>query len=143
VHLPELAQSVVENGSLEFSDFDRFRESISGWDTDPVQLTRGPLQLSHDYLHSDDLTIARIRANQRIADSSAIQPGRVVLVLALASKTCCGVEVAPGSLVVMGSGRDYRNVLSAGWESVEISLTGESLADAGFLDGRLPRDLCD
>lgn len=95
--MPELARSVVGAGSFEFSDFDRFRESLSGWDTDPIQLTRGPLQLKHAFLRTDDLTVARIRANRRIADSSAIQPGRVVLVLALAGKTCCGVEVSPGS----------------------------------------------
>jgi hypothetical protein len=69
------AEPGVAAGSFEFDDFDRFRESISGWDTDPIQLTPGPLRLSHDFLRSGDVTVARIRANQRIADSSAIQPG--------------------------------------------------------------------
>lgn len=140
--MQELVEGVVEAGSFEFDDFERFRESIRGWDTDPFQLTPGRLRLTHDYLRADDLTVARIRANQRIADSSAIQSGGIVLVMALSQKTCCGVEVAPGSVVVMGAGRDYRNVLSVGWESIEISVSEELLEESGLLwSEMLPRNL--
>jgi hypothetical protein len=100
----EGARSGSVFGSLEFHDFDQFRQWIRGWDTDPFQLTTGPLRIRYDSIGSDDLTFARLRSNQRVSDSHAVEPGSIALVLALSPKRWCGIDVSPGSLVVMGPG---------------------------------------
>jgi AraC family ethanolamine operon transcriptional activator len=119
-------------GSLEFHDFDQFRQWIRGWDTDPFQLTTGPLRIRYDSIGSDDLTFARLRSNQRVSDSHAVEPGSIALVLALSPKRWCGIDVSPGSLVVMGPGREYRSLLEPGWESVEILVSQERLWRSGL-----------
>jgi AraC family transcriptional regulator, ethanolamine operon transcriptional activator len=115
-----------------FEDFDAFREHIAGWETEPIQLSSGALQINWEQLDFPDLRLSHLRANQLIADRSAVDPGWLVFVVCFGHKTFCGIRVVPGSLVTLGPGREYRNLLQKGWESFEISL------DRRLLQERLP-----
>ncbi len=135
------SEPIPEVGSQSFQDFDEFRQSLRGWDTDPFQLSPGPLQLRYDFLRVGELTIARLHVNQRVADSSALESGARTFVVTLAPKHWCGVYVPPGSVVVMGDGREYRSVLEPGWKSIEFTVSDALLrevalpwADAGLRD---------
>lgn len=120
-----------------FDDFDHFREALWGWDTEPTQLTRGPLRLFWDQLRFDEVVISRLQSNQKISDRSSIQDGYVGFVVCFGSKIFCGQRVEPGSLVLVGPGREYRNVLDENWKSFEISMSFTGLGQLGFHDGVL------
>jgi AraC-like DNA-binding protein len=131
---------IREVNFLKFDDFDRFREVLRGWDTEPTQLTSGPLAIHWDQLVCDDVVISRLRANRKIADRSSYQTDHVGFVVCLADKTFCGVPVSAGSLVVFGPGREYRSVLQEGWESFEIAMSNElfqSMAYASSVGRRI------
>ncbi len=126
----------------QFDDFDAFRETLVGWDTDPVQLSPGTLSLRSRSLVGEGLSVGRLELNQRVADLSHIDADSLGLVVTLGLKRWCGMEVAPGSLVVMGPGRDYRSALEPGWASIEFNVSRAVLAAEGsaWADAEL-RDL--
>ena len=123
-----------------FADFDRFRETLRGWDTEPTQLTSGKLSLHWDQLAFDDMSISRLRTNLKIADRMAYRAHHIGFVVCLGSKIFCGQPVCAGSLVVFRPGREYRNVLDENWESFEISMASrlfQSLSFATDVDRRI------
>lgn len=118
--------------SHRFDEFDEFRAQLRGWDTHPVQIDPGPLQLDLQFIDLDDVRISRLSVNRRIIDSSYVEPGWTSFVVPLnpqAGKSWCGIEVAPGSLVHIAAGRECRSVLQPGWESLEFSMRTELIAD--------------
>lgn len=123
--------------SQRFDDFDHFREALWGWDTEPTQLTRGQLQLFWDQLLFDEVAISRLQSNQKISDRSAIQDGYVGFIVCLGFKVFCGQCVAPGSMVLLGPGREYRSVIDESWESLEVSMSYAAMEQLGFCDGAL------
>ena len=125
---------MTEITSFEFRDFDSFREHLHGWDTDPVQLDAGPLQLCWDQLRLQDFGLARLQVNRRIADTAAIAPGALGFVIALEPTLWCGLEVPAGSLLVLSPGRDQRSTLRPGFRSVEIAASEKLLCEAGLLE---------
>jgi len=118
--------------SLEFSDFDPFREHLRGWDTDPVQLGAGQLQLCWSELKLPDFGIAGLALNRRSTDISAVDDGWLVFTICLRPQIWCGLEVRPGSLLIAAPGRDYRSFLPAGFSTLEIALPELVLDDLGF-----------
>jgi AraC family ethanolamine operon transcriptional activator len=129
--------SSSEFSSRVFRDFDSFREMLRGWDTEPVQLSAGPLELRWQVLSLENLGIAQLHTNRRSADSSAIEPGTHTFTVALAPHVLCGYEVPAGSLIHFGPGRDYRGLLPEGFRSLEISAADSLLRDAGICEGGL------
>ena len=117
---------------LEFDDFDRFREVLSGWDTEPTQLSAGPLSLRLGQLDLGDLHVSRLRLNQSTADRMAIESNLLMYVVCLAPNIFCGLEVPEGSLVVFGPGREYRSLLSKNWDSFEVIVECEVAEAAGL-----------
>ena len=126
--------AVTENTSFEFRDFDAFREHLNGWDTVPVQLDAGPLLVRWGQLRLEGFGLARLQVNRHIADSSAVAPGALGFVVALDPMLWCGIEVPPGSLLVVSPGRDQRSTLRPGFRSVEITTSEEFLCEAGLLE---------
>lgn len=126
-------QMSAEVSFHEFEDVDFFREVLSGWDTEPTQLTSGKLLVQWDQIALDDITISRLRTNLKIADRSAYQANHVGFVVCLGSKTFCGRPVHAGSLVLFGPGREYRNLLLENWESFEISMTSRLFQSLSFV----------
>lgn len=116
----------------EFDDFDRFREELSGWDTEPLQLSSGQLRLRLGQLSLGDVHVARLRLNRLVADRMAIDPKFLMYVVCFAPKVFCGLSVPAGSLIVFGPGRDYRSVLSQGWESFEVVVPRQVAEGAGL-----------
>ncbi len=125
---------MTEIASFEFRDFDSFREHLHGWDADPVQLDAGPLRLRWDQLRIEDFGLARLQVNRHIADTAAVEPGALGFVVALEPMLSCGIEVPPGSLLVLSPGREQRSTLRPGFRSVEITASEELLYEAGLLE---------
>lgn len=128
--------------SSEFRDFDAFRESLHAWDTRPVQLGAGQLWIRWDELRVADFGVARLAFNQRLADSSAVEPGQLGFCIALRPHDWCGLEVPAGSLIINAPGRELRAVHLGDFESLEIIASEAVLHDAGLIDDHIdPRDL--
>lgn len=116
----------------EFDDFDLFREELSGWDTEPVQLSAGPLRLGLGTLNLGDVHVGRLSLNRLVADRMAIDAHVLMYVVCLAPKVFCGYDVPAGSLIVFGPGREYRSVLSEGWLSFEVVVSQHVSEAAGL-----------
>ncbi|GAG27212.1 unnamed protein product, partial [marine sediment metagenome] len=56
-------------------------------------------------------------------------------VVCFAPNIFCGLEIAAGSLLIFGPGREYRSVLSKGFESFEICASIDYLRDNGLTIG--------
>lgn len=131
-----------ETTSFEFRDFDAFREQLRGWDTEPVQLGAGALRVEWNELRLPEFGVSHLAVNRRIADTSAVAPGWLAFCVSLRPHIWCGMEVPPGSLVVISPGRDIRSAHRQGFRSVEIVASEELLHDIGLLtDGIDPRAL--
>ncbi|BCH24557.1 hypothetical protein MesoLjLb_43420 [Mesorhizobium sp. L-8-3] len=139
---------------LRLTDIEQFRQQLTGWDTLPVQLGAGCLHIDWDSIDlGGQLILSRLALDRKLTDVSAINEGTLVFVVCLGAKTWCGNEVEPGSLVILGPGRDHRNVLEPRWMSIEIcvsieEMVGEGLAADTLLTGErslrvypLPSDL--
>ena len=124
---------MAEITSSEFRDFDSFREHLHGWDTDPIQLDAGFLSLCWDQLRLEDFSLALLRVNRRISDTSAVETGALGFSLALEPMLWCGLEVPAGSLLVLSPGRDQRSTLRPGFRSVEIATSEDLLHETGLL----------
>ena len=122
--------------SHEFADFDEFRELLAGWDLQITQLSRGSLQLRWDQVAFDDMVIGYHRVAGAFADVSKVdQGGRLIVVcLAPTPTVWCGLDLAPGHLVVMGPGREYRSRIEH-WESLEIWVADRLASELGLLGG--------
>jgi AraC family transcriptional regulator, ethanolamine operon transcriptional activator len=129
--------------SHRFTDFDDFRSHVSEWDTEPVQLSRGPLAIGWDSIDLGDLRLARLRVNRVIGDSSHVAPGWLVFVVVLGSpagKRWSGIEVPAGHLVILYPGRQHRSRLAEGWESFEVSVSAPRLEAIDPRLAELPPD---
>jgi len=133
----------VSSGStLQFTDFDAFREHLQGWDTQPVQLGSGPLRIQWDELRLPDLSLASLEFDRHIADASAIRSGGLSFVVTHRPHLWCGLEVPAGSLVVLAPGREHRCAMRQGFRSLEISVSEGLLHEIGLIaDAPHPRSL--
>lgn len=107
--------------SGELVDIDAFRELLTGWDVEITQLSRGSLQLRWDQIAFDDMVVAYHRVTGAFADLSSVDPGGKLIVICLAPTPTvwCGIDLAPGHLLVMVPGREHRSRIEH-WESLEI-----------------------
>lgn len=120
--------------SASFDDFDAFREQLHGWDTRPVQLGAGPLHIRWDELRLPEFGLAHLAFDRRIADTSAVDSGRLSFCVSLRRHIWCGLEVPAGSLVVIAPGRDIRSAHVGAFRSLEIVASEGLLHDVGLLD---------
>ena len=122
-HQRRLANTAWEHIALSANDFEAFREVISGWDTEPVQLTGGRLGLRYREFSRSGNRYGLLETRPVIADRNAIHSPGLKFVVPFAPLKTAGREVMPGQLMIYRNGREYRSVLSRGFRSLEIALT--------------------
>jgi AraC family ethanolamine operon transcriptional activator len=126
--MPEGSPVMVRPMSLAVSDFEHFREHLKDWDTHPTQLSPGPFRLTWDYIGLGDLALGRIRFNQRVLEVSAYDD-KLCFTVCQTRAVFCGVEIPAGSIVRMGPGRDYHDILDGPWDSLAFFVS-RTLADS-------------
>lgn len=128
----QIRQQDFEFLSFDCADFDQFRQNVSGFDTDPVQLSSGALDLSFAEVAARGAHYGLLRLKPKIADRAAISPRGLTLYLPLAPQSLCGFELGPGTLMLMRPGREYRSVLCENYSSLEVSLSEERAIALGL-----------
>lgn len=127
---------------LEFDNFDRFRETLVGWDDEITQLSPGRLCLSYNQIIFENLTLTRLRLNRHVSDRLTVDPGLFRFVVCFNTQVFSGIPVPAGSMVIFGRGREYRNVLCEGHDALELTVTSALLHSLGVtLVDACPRQL--
>ncbi len=113
--------------TLEVSDFDQLSELISGFQTRPIQLSRGPLKFRARRAAGGGFEVLRLALGTRIADCALVRSGIVNFTLVQAPQLWCGLEVVPPALIVHRPGHAYRSVLEPGFRSIDFSFPEDDL----------------
>jgi AraC-like DNA-binding protein len=114
---------------FEITWFDQLTDVLKGWETKPVQLSSGPLNLQAETVWNSDFTLLRLSLAPRISDQSVVHAGVMAFVLAERPQVWCGLEITPPALVMMRSGREMRSVLEPGFRSLEIYFNEDDIAN--------------
>ncbi len=117
--------SVSQN--IKIRDIDQLREELKGWETEPVQLSPGSLDLVLSTAEVGTCALLQLSVGPRIADRSAVHAGYVGFVLAERPQTWCGMEIKPPTLLIMRPGREMRSILLPGFRSLEFYLKESDL----------------
>jgi len=105
---------------IEIRDIDQLGEALQGWETEPVQLSSGSLDLVLSTAEVGTCALLQLSVAPRIADRSAVHAGFIGFVLAERPQTWCGLEIEPPTLVIMRSGREMRSLLAPDYRSLEF-----------------------
>jgi AraC family ethanolamine operon transcriptional activator len=114
---------------IDISDIEQLREELVGWETEPVQLSRGPLDLELTTSDIGNCSLLQLAVGPRIADRSVVHAGTIGFVLAERPQMWCGMDIEPTSLLIMHSGREMRSVLGPNFRSVEFYYRERDIAD--------------
>jgi AraC family ethanolamine operon transcriptional activator len=114
---------------LLIEDFDQLSEVLKGWQTEPVQLSPGPLDLSVESTSDQHFSVLRLSLSPRISDRAVTSPGIIGFVLVESPHTWCGVELVPPAIFLTRAGRETRSVLENDFRSLEFYFPEEVLAE--------------
>ena len=118
-----------------FHDIDQFRAHMWRLDIEPLQLSRGRLELGFASLAFEDLAITRLDSNRKVSDRLHMDPSWLLLVVQLAPQRW-GAQVAPAnSLTVIAPDTEYRNSVPDGFRCVEAAIRLDLADELGL--GRL------
>ena len=118
-----------------FHDIDQFREHMWRLDIDPLQLSRGRLELGFSTLAFEDLALSRLDSNRKVGDRLHMDPSWLLLVVQLTPQRW-GALVAPAeSLTVIAPDAEYRNSVPDGFRCVEAAIRLDLADELGL--GRL------
>ena len=123
----------LDRRHTEVSSFDQLPEVLPGLETEPVQLSSGPLGLTVHGARGAGFSVARMSLTTRLADRSSQRQASVGFVLAEAPQVWCGLDIAPRTLVLLRPGRELRSILQPGFRSVEYFFAEHALADHPIL----------
>ncbi len=127
---------------LEYDDFDRFRASLVGWNSETIQLSPAKLKLNYYRILFDTMAISRISINCQISERITVEPNWFRLIVNMTPYVYCGISVPAGSLTIYGPGRDYRTTLPDHAECLEFLLPSALLHSVGLaLADACPRQL--
>ena len=115
-----------------FHDIDQFTEHLSTQDIEPIQLSRGRLNLGFASLGFEDVVITRLNCNRQVSDRLHMDPSWLLLVLLLAPQRW-GAHVAPAdTLVVIAPDSEYRNSVSEGFRCVDAAIRLDLADEVGL-----------
>jgi AraC-like DNA-binding protein len=114
---------------LEITYFDQLKEVLHGWQTEPVQLSSGPLDFVTETVSCSDFSLLRFSLAPRIADRAVVWPGVFGFFLAERPQVWCGLEIDPPALVITRPGLETRSVLEPGFRSLEFYFAENDLAE--------------
>lgn len=107
---------------IQFHDIDQFRAHFRTAEIEPVQLSRGRLNLGFASLAFEDIVVTRIDCNRKVSDRFHMDPDWLLLVILLTQQQWDQLEAPPGSLVVIAPGTEYRNSVPDGFCCVEVAV---------------------
>jgi len=110
-----------------FSDFGQYREELRGWDTEAVQVSRGPLSMQVDSLDVGDLILMHLKINRDTIFKSARDSGWCTLIVHMTPKRWCGIDLPPGSFHAIAPRRETNVVSRGDWESINITVRRDTL----------------
>ena len=116
-----------EKQKLCISDFDQLREVLEGWQTEPVQLSPGPLDLTVEAASASQFNVLRMSLSPRISDCAVVHENVVGFVLVESAHVWCGIELVPPAIIIVRSGREMRSVLEKNFRSLEFYLPQQVL----------------
>jgi AraC-like DNA-binding protein len=114
---------------LHIDDFDQLSEVLKGWQTEPVQLSSGPLDLMIETVTDRQFSVLRMSLSPRISDRAVVHPGVVGFVLIESAQTWCGIELVPPAIFLTRCGRETRSVLEKDFGSLEFYFPEEVLEE--------------
>lgn len=114
---------------LHVDDFDRLREVLHGWETEPMQLSPGPLDLTIETVLSSDFSVLRMSLSPRVSDRAVVHAGVVGFVLVERPHLWCGIDLMPPAIFITRGGRETRSVLEANFSTLEFYFPEEALSD--------------
>ncbi|NNJ97760.1 MAG: AraC family transcriptional regulator [Gammaproteobacteria bacterium] len=118
-----------------FHDIDQFRAHMWRLDIEPLQLSRGRLELGFATLAFEDLAITRLDCNRKVSDRLHMDPSWLLLVVQLAPQRW-GAQVAPAeSLTVIAPDTEYRTGVPDGFRCAEAAIRLDLADELGL--GRL------
>jgi len=124
---------IVEN---QFQDFDQFRDSLVGWDTDLTQVSSGPFSLEWTEIAFDDgCSLSSTRENSRLVDRMTVQDNSMMLVVCFTPSIFSGIELSEGTLLIFGPGREYLNILPQGYHDFTLFASTDYLRNHGLTIG--------
>lgn len=107
---------------LWFEDIDLFGEHLSGWEIEPVQISRGSLDLSLATLAFDDIAISAIACNRAVSDRVAIDPFWLQMVILLAPQRWNAFWAESSELLILAPGTECRSVVPEGFRCIEAAV---------------------
>jgi len=101
-------------------DFYQLSEVLQVWETQPVQLSPGPLNLCLETMTSTRVTLLKLSLSPRVADRAIVHEGSIGFVLVDRPQTWCGIEIDQPAIIIAQPGRETRSVLEANFSSTEF-----------------------
>ena len=111
-----------------FGDFGQYRERLRRWDTEAVQLSHGHLTIDFDCFDAGDVILSHLKFDRHAVFRSSRGPGWHALVVDVSPKRWCGIDLAPGSFLVLAPRRETHVVSHEPWESIGINVQSDTLA---------------
>lgn len=105
-----------------FHDIDQLRENLKAAEIEPIQLSRGRLNLGFSSLAFEDVVITRIECNRKVSDRFHMDADWLLLVVLMTPQQWDSLLAPPESLVVIAPGTEYRNSVPEGFRCVEAAI---------------------
>ena len=118
--------------NLDFMDIDKFAEEVPALSIEPMQLTRGPLQIALVSLNFGDIAITELSCNQQVADRIYIDPDWLLVVFQCTPQRWNSCESPANSLTLIRPDSDYRTLVFEGFRCVEVAIRVELAHEIGL-----------
>ena len=115
-----------------FHEIDQFRAHLWTQEIEPIQLSRGRLNLGFASLGFEDLVIARLDCNRKVSDRLHMDPSWLLLVVLLAPQRWGAHVAPPESLAVIAPDAEYRNSVPEGFRCVEAAIRLDLANEVGL-----------
>ncbi|MEA2114833.1 MAG: helix-turn-helix domain-containing protein [Thermodesulfobacteriota bacterium] len=121
--------------SCQFNDIDHFLEYIKPYlDTDAVQLEAGPVQINSQFFMMDGVAISRYGTTKKMFEKFCLPGGSSIISFTPPGIgcVCCGLATPPDYVGIIHSGMEYSSLLLAGFDTVEVTVSNNLLAEYGL-----------
>lgn len=109
-------------------------EHLQGWEIEPLQISRGPLNLSLAALAFDDLAVSAISCNRAVSDRVGINPFWIQVVVLLAPQRWNAFWAEASQLVILAPGTENRSLVPEGFRCVEAAVRMDLAEKIGIVD---------
>jgi AraC-like DNA-binding protein len=117
---------------LGFKDIDEFAEEVPALDIEPIQLSRGQLQVDLVSVNFGDIAISELSCNQQVADRIYIDPDWLLVVFQFSPQRWNSCESPPNSLTLIRPDSSCRTLVFEGFHCVEVAIRVELAHEIGL-----------